>query len=568
MVASMMHEPFYESGTCSAPDLGVYAGWTAHRTSAAARQCASEAHQDISVVLAGECVGDEHPCLASLYSQHGEAFVRRLNGQFSGLVVDRARRHAVLFNDRFGLERLYVYKAPDAVFFASEAKALLRALPEARSFDDEGTAQFLAFGCTRDWRTLFRGVSLLEGGTVWSFANGTSQRSRYFVPSEWESQPVLSEDAFEEEFVRTFRKVLPRYLGSGDGIGLSLTGGLDTRMIMACLPHLPAAPVTYTFSGRHERTLDERIAARVAAARGLEHRILRLDDGFLANYRQLVDRTVYVTDGCFGATGTHEIYLNAKARRLAPIRVTGNFGSEVLRSMSTFKPIGLSRELIHADFAPSVSSAEHGANERNAHPVTFATFQEIPWSLFGSLAAGRSQTTFRTPYLDNDLVALAYRAPLASRQSPNAALRLIRENSPALASIATDRGLTSRPTGVAHAMRRAVAEVSFKLDYMHKEGPPHWLKGADPVLGALASAGILGWHKYLPYRHWFRHELNRHVTEVLTDPSMSRLNMLNGGVLPTIARDHVAGRRNYVREIGTALTLESIDRQFLRGWTS
>ena len=65
-----------------------------------------------------------------------------------------------------------------------------------------------------------------------------------------------------------------------------------------------------------------------------------------------VDRTVYITDGCLGALGAHEIYLNAQACRLAPVRLTGNFGSEVLRGVSTFKPIGLSHDLLSPAIQP------------------------------------------------------------------------------------------------------------------------------------------------------------------------------------------------------------------------
>ena len=74
-----------------------------------------------------------------------------------------------------------------------------------------------------------------------------------------------------------------------------------------------------------------------------------------------MDKTVSVTDGCFGATGAHELYLNAKARELAPIRLTGNFGSEVLRSMSTFKPLGLSQDLFTSDFGAVVASSARTA---------------------------------------------------------------------------------------------------------------------------------------------------------------------------------------------------------------
>jgi asparagine synthase (glutamine-hydrolysing) len=569
MTNSMRHEAFYESGATSVPSLGIYGGWTAHPDSAAARQSSSQTHAHISVLLAGECLSDERRvCLAAMYERHGEAMISELNGLFSGLIVDRAEGRALLFNDRYGTERIYFHEAPDAIYFASEAKALLSVVPETRAFDEEGLAQFLAFGYTVSWRTLFRRIDLLEGGSIWSFGNGTSRRRRYFSPVAWESKPALSEKAFEEEFEHTFRRALPRYLGSGTAVGLSLTGGLDTRMIVACLPGLAGVPVTYTFAGQVDRTVDERLAGRVAAVRGLPHHVLRLEPDFLHDYARLVDRTVQITDGCFGATGAHEVYLNAKARQLAPIRLTGNFGSEVLRSMSTFKPVRLSRKVVDAGFAERVASAEVEAMRRSVHPVTFAAFNEIPWSLFGSLAAGRSQTTFRTPYLDNDVVALAYQAPEAARQSPRAALRLIRKNSAELSRIPTDRGLRATANGIGSIVERLTAAATFKLDYLYDEGLPHWLMPAESIFSGLSRIGLLGGHKYLPFRRWFRHELGPHVSAVLTDPKMSRLEVLNAPALPAIARDHVMGRGNYVREINAALTLESIDRLLLRGWSS
>ncbi len=182
---------------------------------------------------------------------------------------------------------------------------------------------------------------------------------QYFVPSTWESQTSLAAPDFDREFQDTFRKILPRYVDGGADLGISLTGGLDTRMIMACLPALTPKPVSYTFSGPRDRTLDERLAARVAEACNLDHHVLRIGPDFLYDYRTHVDRTVLVSDGAFGAVGAHEIYLNRQARELARIRLTGNFGSEVLRSMSTFKPLRLRPELFEPDVAPRCRPVDH-----------------------------------------------------------------------------------------------------------------------------------------------------------------------------------------------------------------
>ena len=320
-----------------------------------------------------------------LYDRLGENWVVELNGLFSGLLIDRRRGRAFLFNDRYGVERVYVHQTEDATYFASEAKALLRVLPATRSFDDEGVAQFLTFGCPVEGRTLFRGIRLLEGGSVWTFEGGSCRKKTYFTPAEWERQPTLSAEDFQSEFQSKFKSALPRYLASESRIGISLTGGLDTRMIMACLPALSTPPICYTYAGLQGHTLDARIAARVASECGLEHRVLRIGPDFLSDYSRYVDRTVYATDGCAGALWSHEIYLNEQARQLAPVRLTGNFGSEVLRGMSTFKRMALSPELI----APGFSRAGRWSRGRTTRaagnrPSPLPPFAKFPGTCSGS----------------------------------------------------------------------------------------------------------------------------------------------------------------------------------------
>ena len=246
------------------------------------------------------------------------------------------------------------------------------------------------------------------------------------------------------------------------------------------------------------------------------------------------------------------------------MRLTGNFGSEVLRSVSTFKPLGLHLQLLNDSCARAVAAEAQRASGRAAHPVTFATFREIPWSLFGLLAAGRSQVTFRTPYLDNDLVALAYRAPTAVRRSPLPALNLIEQANPRLACIPTDRGELLGRSSLGRAFRRTFGEVTFKIDYYNSEGLPYLLSTLDPMFKRMsANLGILGLHKYLAYRHWFRKELAPVVMERLTTERVRQAPWWRKSAPEICARAHISGRGNYVRELNAFLTLEAIDRLLL-----
>jgi asparagine synthase (glutamine-hydrolysing) len=578
MRAAMQHESFYTSGVISDPELGVFAGWIAHENSFADKQVFQNEQKDVTLVFSGECFVDAEAkqqlkqnghqfaevggdCLVHLYEEQGKDFFKNLNGIFSGLLIDRRQQKAILFNDRYGLDRIYWHETSHAFYFANEAKALLCVLPETQRFDQEGIVQFLAVGCTLEDRTLYQGVFTLPGGSKWTFKNGICDKACYFSPAEWESQSTLSMETFESEFQETFRRILPGYTESESKLGISLTAGLDTRMVMACLPGNVRNQVSYTYSGEGMDTLDARLAAQVAAACGLEHQILRIGPDFFADFAAWADRTVYATDGRFGITGTHELYLNAHARRLATIRLTGVFGGEILRGVSTFKPIGLSTELLNPDLRPLVRIAEDRFCGTKENPVTFAAFREIPSNIGGSVLACRSQIGFRSPYLDNELVALAYRMPVGLRRSCDSAVRFVRKNSQALSDIPTDMGYLGKASGSSAVLRRVIAKVTFKLDYINNEGLPNVLSKLDPLFRHFtAGTGVFGHHKYLHYRSWFRKELATYVTDSLTSMRMRRNHLWNEKVLKQLSDDHLSGRKNYVQEINAVLTLDAVER--------
>ena len=581
MLASMQHEDFYSLGTYRAEELGVYSGWVAHEDSFAAGQVFFNEQRDIALVLSGECFVDpetrsdlrrkghrvetSNDWLVHLYEEEGEQLVEKLNGLFSGVLIDKRRKKAFLFNDRYGSERIYWHETEDALYFASEAKALLRILPKLREFDLEGVAQFLAFGCTLRWQTLFRGVHLLPGGSLWTFEDGTCNKRQYFDSRTWESLPSLSAESFEIQFEETFKRILPRYFETASNVGISLTGGLDTRMIMACLPKAAENPISYTFTGQEQETMDDRIAAQVAEVCGLEHRLVRLGADFFSDFTSHADRTVYVTDGCFSITGAHEIYFNKQARRLAPVRLTGLFGGEILRGVSTFKPIGLSPSLISPEFGQSASASVVEFAAATTHPIASAAFRNVPWNLFGSVAASRSQVILRTPYLDNEIVALAFQTPESLQRSPRASLHLVENNSKRLRDIPTDRRIEGKNAGLINRLKQLFFEASFKLDYLHNEGMPHGLCRFDSILERIDSkVRIFGHHKFIHYRSWFRRELAEYVKSVVTGARARRMPFWNSAFLERMAREHFLGRNNYTLEINAVITLETVERLLLR----
>ncbi len=577
----MRFDENHHDGVVDLPNIGFYGGWTGIKNAPQNTRQFSSPDKSLHLLISGEVFteingrevsipnSEDGTVLLRQYEESGDIFVESLNGIFSILILDLKRNKILLCNDRFGAERLYVHESDSDFYFASEAKAILSVASSTREFDQTGLGQYLAFGCTLGSDSLFKGIEVLPGGTCCTISRASCNRRSYFTPKDWECQSPLSSVDFEKRFDASLKQLLPKYFDSSKRIGISLTAGLDTRMIMAFLDPDPEQLVSFTYSGEDVDPLDARIATKIAEAVGIEHHNLRIGPDFFSDFSTHAEQTVRATDGCFGITGAHEVYMSRIASGLAPTRLTGNYGSEILRGVSTFKPLGLPRNLIAGEIDQSVQQAKLSDQLKDTHPVTFAAFKETPWSLYGNLSAGRSLLNFRTPYLDNAFVKLAYQGPRQTAAALSNCCGIVRQNSPRLARIPTNRAYLGTARGINATLRQAFAKVTFKLDYINNEGFPNALSGIEQIYTAgLKRFGLLGLHKHLHYRSWFKDRLSNYVLDQTGDQQLQRLDFLDTAQVRKIAKEHVDGKKNHVETLNLVMTLQLIDQIFLRPQSS
>jgi asparagine synthase (glutamine-hydrolysing) len=192
--------------------------------------------------------------LLQLYEEDA-SFPANLNGRFQGLLVDRARGTAKLFNDRYGMHRVYFHESNDAFYFAVEAKTILAVRPELRVIDQRGLGEFIACGCVLENRTLFQKIYALPPASCWVLGHGAlQQKANYFEAASWENQEVLGQEDYYQQLRDVFSQTLPHYFNGHEKIGMSLTGGLDTRMIMAWRRFALGSLPCYSFGGMYRET--------------------------------------------------------------------------------------------------------------------------------------------------------------------------------------------------------------------------------------------------------------------------------------------------------------------------
>ena len=568
-------------GSLSNEELGLSIAWLSSEGSG----CLASWNEtkDVCLVFVGENFGEEAEIarlkarghefksgdlsyLVHLYEEDGLDFLRAINGWFCGVLIDLRASKAVLFNDRYGLRRLYYHERGDTFYFSTEAKSLLKILPDLRQLDLSSLGEFFSCGCVLRNKSLFQGVSILPGGSSWEFSpGGRAKKKVYFAKEEWESLPLLSHEEYYEKLKATFARILPRYLRGGKGIGVSLTGGLDSRLIMAWATRLSERLPCYTFAGMYRDCADVRLARLVAETCQQPYQTISVGREFLSEFPSLAEETVYVSDGAMDVSGSVELYVNRFARQIAPVRLTGNYGSEVLRGHIAFKPISLYQPLFHPDLLSCIHETSGTyASEAKDRRQSFILFKQVPWHHYARFSIEQSRLTVWTPYLDNDLARLAYQVPANAAANGSVCMRLVADGNPELTGFGTDRALSWHPRPVATKAHNLYQELTARAEYAFDYGMPQWLARLDRRLAPLRLERMfLGRHKFYHFRVWYRDALSKYLKDVLLDSRATARPYLQSRSVEQAVTSHLKGDGNYTLEIHRILTVELIQRLFI-----
>jgi asparagine synthase (glutamine-hydrolysing) len=584
MLNAILHEASYSYGKFIYNDLGIYIGWCVHKNSTIDCMPITNESKNIILFFSGEdfqepSIIDElkrkghvfqdgnASYLVHLYEEENSNFFNKLNGKFNGLLIDKCKNKAFLFNDRYGFQRLYYYETTSKLFFSSEAKAILKICPECRKIRMDSLGQYFSMNCVLENKTLFDKVDLLPGASLWTIEKKASiLKTNYFNLSDWENQPTISNELLYEQVQNTLIRILPKYFNPNEKIGLSLTGGFDTRIILANRKNPPNSFPCYTFGGMYRDCYDVKVARKVAAACRQQHQTLKLDENFLSTFPELAKKVISITDGALDISGVQDLYLNIFAKEVAPIRMTGNYGQEVFRASVAFKPNLSYLNLFKNDFIPDIRIAQETYNRCLAgKKLSFTLFKQAPWFQYGRYKIEESQLVVRSPYMDNDLVKILFQAQFQSNKNKDLSIYLVKNGqNKELARIITDRGYLGTMPSVISKLKRFYYEFTFKMEYISNFGMPLKLSKANLLYQKLHLEKLfIERHKFHHLGLWLKNELSTFVKDILFDDKTLSRSYINKKEVVDMVNNHIAGTNNHTGAIIKLISSELIYRHLI-----
>jgi asparagine synthase (glutamine-hydrolysing) len=224
------------------------------------------------------------------YKEWGEGVLRRLNGMFGLAIWDVQRRRLVVARDAMGIKLIYYRVHDGQLTFGSEIRAVLASESGASEVDPEALKQFFQIRYTPSPATIFRGVRKLAPGSMLIVEPGKLREERWYDYRPEPFVPDRSDQQAESELLELYEAAVQRHLLSDVPVGILLSGGLDSNLLLALMnqhgQNWPAYTVGYGSSFADDEL---NLAAESAKQLGAKHVPIRLDrDEFERSLPQIV----------------------------------------------------------------------------------------------------------------------------------------------------------------------------------------------------------------------------------------------------------------------------------------
>jgi len=212
------------------------------------------------------------------YKEWGTDVFDRLNGMFGVAIWDVRRQRLVLARDAMGIKLIYYAIRNGSVWFGSEMRPVLAGLDQRPEVDPVALNLFLRYRYTPSPLTIFKGVEKLAPGTMLVVENGVARRERWYRYTPTPFPTRKTEDEACEELTQLYREAMRRHLISDVPVGLLLSGGMDSALLLALMNEhsgpWPAYTVGYGESFEDDELTD---AAETALQLGARHIAVKLD---------------------------------------------------------------------------------------------------------------------------------------------------------------------------------------------------------------------------------------------------------------------------------------------------
>ena len=221
------------------------------------------------------------------YREWGVDALQKINGMFSFVIWDNKTKDLFCARDRVGIKPFYYIHTEEIFLFASDIKTIIASGLYSAKVDLEGLYHAMSFGVAPRPLTAFKGVKALEQGHWMRVdSSGRAEKKSYWQLPVGTQDPAMTEHEavalFEEQLTISVNKMLIADVT----VGTFMSGGIDSTTISAISAlHQPGIKVLTLAFEKGGSKFDELEQARsVAEMYAMDHLICIAKPEKIINY--------------------------------------------------------------------------------------------------------------------------------------------------------------------------------------------------------------------------------------------------------------------------------------------
>jgi asparagine synthetase B (glutamine-hydrolysing) len=357
--------------------------------------------------------------LLEAIAAEGPRAVADLDGEYQIALWSPRSRSLLLLNDRFAALPLYIASSPRGIAFGGGVRGVLMAPGVTAEPDPQAIREAVTFGGYRlGRRTNVRRIEMTPPATVVHVTPETVTSKRYWTWAELKDGDATDDRELLEHTRTAWSAAIARRLDGARLPGLTLSGGLDSRAILAEAGHQQRRLRSLTYGVPHAD--DVRIAERAARAGDAEWELFPLyADGWL---ERRTDR-ILETDGLMDLVDLMHTEVLERLPSAFDVLLSGYVGDAVAGSTLYFA--GAARDLLNTmpyyggrlslPYDEALSLAE-ALIQATPGPARFTPYEhKLPQSTNRITAAARPYVIVRRPFVDYRFFEVCQRIPAAWR---------------------------------------------------------------------------------------------------------------------------------------------------------
>jgi asparagine synthase (glutamine-hydrolysing) len=506
------------------------------------------------------------------YLKSGADRLSQYNGSFVAAWWDDKARRLLVANDKVG-QRLLFFGWRNGMFaFSSLLARVMASGCVSSQIDLEAFADLINYEHVIGRRTLFKDVQILPVASVLTYERGQVSIKKYWQIDEIEPHGQYDKQRLDE-LTELFKGAVKRAARPDMAVAIDLTGGLDSRCMLAAAVHMRLPIVTHT--GGQPDSTDVVLAQQAAAKVGVKHIFEPVGPEKVAEW--LVPMVRY-QGGIIATLHSHpcqhfemELPFDAVLQGIGINYMRGlwvtptelnkitslsaaqdllkrNISSTTARKMN---PEGIWKSELHRLGVQVPDSHlrslfdEYKRNDGFVGVLDSISLQERTRKFLNkAIMIVRAAREVYYPYLDHELLVALAQLPTAERVKNRIQIDMIRRFAPELLGVPYEKNLipmSASPTRVwmtlkYRGVKRRISKQLRLPNLVPAKVPTHY------------------------YSEWIRKEMRKVLVDLLYNPKAAFRAYLNWQVVEELLNQHFSGQANWESLVG-ALTVFEISHR-------